>query len=208
MHRVTLDPNYPAAEVLSRAAAILRDGGLVAFPTDTLYGLGADPRLSVAVEAVLRVKGRVPTRGLPLVAADLEQVDAIGKLSPLGARLASGFWPGPLTLLIEARGGVLKSVHGGSGLVAVRVPDHAVARGLAQALGHPVISTSANRSGEREASTPDEVVVALGEAVDLLLDAGAAPGGSASTIVDATGRMPRLVRVGAVDWARVLESVT
>lgn len=207
MHRVSVDPGFPAAHLLSQAAAILRDGGLVAFPTDTLYGLGADPRLPAAVESILRVKGRPAARGLPLVAADLDQVDMVGRLSSLGARLAGVFWPGPLTVLIEARPDVHASVHGGSGLVAVRVPDHAVARGLARALGHPVVSTSANRSGEPEASTADEAVAALGEAIGFLLDAGASPGGPASTIVDATGAAPRLVRAGAIDWARVLESV-
>jgi len=208
MHRVTIDPIRPAAMILAHAASVIRDGGLVAFPTDTVYGLGADPRLAEAVAAVCRVKGRTGQVGLPLVAADLEQVEMVGRLTRLAAHLADRFWPGPLSVLIEAAPSVSGAIHGGSGLVAVRVPDHAVARGLARALGHPIVATSANRSGEPAATTPDEVAGALGEAIEVLLDAGASPGELPSTIVDATGAEPRLVRAGAITWARVLESVS
>jgi len=207
VHRISIDPLRPSPTALALAAALIRDGGLVAFPTDTLYGLGADPRLPDAVDAVYRAKGRTGSRALPLVASSVEQVEMVGRLTPLASRLAGSLWPGPLTVLIAALPVVPASIHGGSGRVAVRVPDHAVARGLAHALGHPIISTSANRTGTPAASTPDEVAASLGDVIGLLLDAGATPGGLPSTIVDASGAEPRLVRVGAVAWARVLESV-
>ncbi len=203
-----MSPTDPAPAALERAAAVLLAGGLVVFPTDTLYALAADPRDPDAVGRVFGVKGRAAGRPLPLVAAGLEQVErSLGRLSPLTRRLADRFWPGPLTLLVEVGDAVAAAVAGESATVAVRVPGHAVARGLAAALGYPVVSTSANRSGGAAPTTADEALASLGEPVDLVLDAGAAPGGLPSTIVDARGAAPRLVRAGAIPFADVREAV-
>jgi L-threonylcarbamoyladenylate synthase len=143
---------------------------------------------------------------LPLIAASIEQVrDHVGTMTPLAERLAARGWPGALTLIIPASSRLCPEVHLSTGTVAVRVADNAIARALAEAAGHPITSTSANRSGEPPASTPQQVIDSLGERLDVLIDHGPTPGGLASTIVDVTGDAPILVRAGAIAWDRVLE---
>jgi L-threonylcarbamoyladenylate synthase len=201
MLRLRLNAIAPDATVLERAAAVIRDGRLVAFPTDTLYGLAADPYNPEAVARVFQAKGRSADRALPLIAADEEQISAqLGPLPPLGRELARRFWPGPLTLLIEAPADLAAHVAGGTSRVGVRVPSHDVARGLCRASRSVLTATSANVSGQPPVDNPDDVAAALGDRVDLLLDGGRSPGGPPSTIVDVTGAEPRLVRAGAILW--------
>jgi L-threonylcarbamoyladenylate synthase len=205
---LTISPDDPDPRALARAADILRGGGLVVFPTDTFYGLAADPRREDAVDRVFGTKGRSSLLALPLIAADLDQVAsaAIG-LSLLTRRLAVRFWPGPLTLVADVAPGIVAAVHGGTGTVAVRVPDHAAARRLAAHAGFPIVSTSANRSGDPAVNTADAVVASIGDLVDLVLDGGPTPGGEPSTIVDARGPKPVLIRAGAVPFSRVMEAL-
>ena len=188
------------------AVRVIDAGRVVALPTDTLYGLAADPFRPDAVERVFHIKGRAADRALLLIAADRAQVvRCVGPLPALADRLANTFWPGPLTLLVPAPPTLADAVSGGTGLVGVRVPAHAVARGLCRACDRPLTATSANVSGQPAPADAAEVERQLGDAIDLLLDAGPAPGGEASTIVDVTGSGVRLVRSGAVEWGRVLE---
>lgn len=204
-----ISPDDPEADLVADAATVLARGGLVAYPTDTLYGLGADPRNADAVARVYVAKGRGTGAALPLIAADLGQVESgAGACTAATRRLASRFWPGPLALVVDASPRLAAAVHGGSGTVAVRVPGHAVARALARALGSPVTATSANRSGHPAPADAAGVLAALGEDVDLVLDAGATRGGQPSTIVDARGERPRLVREGAIPFAHVLEALS
>jgi L-threonylcarbamoyladenylate synthase len=208
VERLTISPTDPEPETLAYAAEILLRGGLVVYPTDTLYGLGADPRRADAVSRVYRAKGRGTAHALPLIAADIQQVEAAAtSLSPATRRLAERFWPGPLTLVVDAAPAIDPSVHGGGGTVAVRVPDQAVARGLAARVGFPIVSTSANRSATQAAATADAAVATIGERVDLVLDCGSTVGGEPSTIVDARSGAPRLLRAGAVPFSRVLEAL-
>lgn len=201
MRRVFVDPEAPQRDALQEAAKWIRLGGLVALPTDTLYGLAADPFRADAVTRLMAVKGRAAASALPLIAADADQIAArFGRLSPAGERLASKFWPGPLTLLIPAPETLAHGVAAGTGRVGVRVPAHDVARAICRAADRPVTATSANRSGQPATADPAEVERTLGEDVDLLIDAGPTPGGAPSTIVDVTGGAPRLVRAGAVSW--------
>jgi L-threonylcarbamoyladenylate synthase len=203
--RVRIEQGRRVDEQLQPAVDAIRGGGVVAFPTDTFYGLAVDPRSTVAVRQLFQVKRRPPDQAIPLIAANLDQViDQVGMLTPLGARLASRYWPGPLTLIIPASSGLCAEVHLGTGKVAVRVPDHDIARALALAAGHAITSTSANRSGLPPMSKADEVVSAFGDSIDVVIDAGPTPGGLPSTIVDVTGADPVLVRAGAVPWDRVL----
>ena len=199
----------PAAlrpEDLTAAADALRTGGIVAFPTETFYGLAVDPRSAPAVERVFALKGRSSGQALPLIAAGVEQVATqVGTLSPLARRLADRAWPGPLTLIIAASPALCEHVHRSTGKVAVRVTADPVARALAERAGHPITSTSANLSGETPAVTADAVARAFDDRLDVLIDAGRTPGGLPSTIVDATGDTPLLVRAGIVAWERVLE---
>lgn len=201
-----INPHSPDPTVIHRAARVVLGGGLVAYPTDTLYGLAADPRSAAAVERLFGVKGRVADQAIPLIAADLEQVEReVGVMTVLARRLAAAFWPGPLTLVIHALPGIVTAVHAGTGRVAVRVPNHRVALALAACCGCPVTSTSANLSGQPATGVADDVRVTLGDRIDALLDGGPTPGGAPSTIVDATGDRPLLLRAGIVAWDRVLE---
>jgi L-threonylcarbamoyladenylate synthase len=204
MIRVVVNRTEPEPLLLDRAAAVILAGGLVALPTDTLYGLAADPFNAAAVRRVFLVKGRTLARALPLVAADVAQINSqLGPLSPIALALARRFWPGPLTLLVPASGVLAADVTGGTGRVGVRVPAHAVARGLCRACGSVLTATSANLSGRPPSNDPDDVARSLGSALDILLDAGPAPGGPSSTIVDVTGVELQLVRAGAIPWEEV-----
>lgn len=201
-----VEAGRPDRHALSQAASIIRDGGIVAYPTDTLYGLAANPWSAAAMAQLYRIKGRPVDAAIPLIAAGIAQIEAAGgRLGSISRRLAEGFWPGPLTLILPAWAGLDPGVHAGLGTVAVRVPDHPVARMLAELHGGLITSTSANRSGEPATVDPEQVRRTLGAGLDALIDAGPSPGGPPSTIVDAGGREPRLVRAGAVPWHRVLE---
>lgn len=204
--RVVVDPVVPDEGLLREAAGRLAAGEVVAFPTDTLYGLAVDPRSGRAVRKLREVKGRAAALAIPLIAADLGQVLAqVGRVTETGRRLAEAFWPGPLSLVIEASTDLVPGVVAPDGTVAVRVPAHAVARGLARVAGHPITATSANRSGQPPAVTAAEVERALGDLIELVVDAGAAPGGPPSTMVRVVGDRAELVRAGAIAWSRVLE---
>src|SRR5262245_11751219 len=208
MIRVRVNPTEPETAILEHAAEIIAAGGVIALPTDTLYGLAADPFCRRAVARVFAVKGRSGARALPLIVADREQiVRCIGTLPQTAERLARAFWPGPLTLLLEAPRTLPDEVTAGTGRVGVRVPAHEVARGACRVCGIPLTATSANLSDEPATADPDEVARTLGGQIDLLLDAGIITGGRPSTIVDVTGSAPRLVRSGAVPWDRVLAYV-
>jgi L-threonylcarbamoyladenylate synthase len=205
VRRVFVDPGSPQRDAIQEAAKWILSGGVVALPTDTLYGLAADPFSPAAVARVFQVKGRAAERALPLIAADRQQVTAqLGPLSATSARLAERFWPGPLTLLVAAPRELAREVTGGTGRVGVRVPANDVARAICRAVGRPLTATSANLSGEPPTADPDLVERALGDRIDLLIDTGPARGGAASTIVDVTGAEPVLVRAGAVAWDDIL----
>ena len=211
------------ASAIARAARVILAGGVVAIPTDTLYGLAADPFRADAVARIIEIKER-PERALPLIAADAEQVAArLGALPPMALALARSFWPGPLTLLIDAPPSLAPGVTAATGRVGVRVPAHDVARALCRACGSPLTATSANISGAPATASPDEVERTIGARIDLLLDAGVTPAGlprrsavgaeagakpgRPSTIVDVTGPAPRLIREGAVSWEEVVACV-
>lgn len=199
----------PERDVLEHVVEALTSGRVVAYPTDTFYGLGVDPRSDAAVAALYEVKGRASSEALPLIASDLARIEAqLGPLSDTARKLAAAFWPGPLTLVVPMGAARLAAgVTAGRDTLAIRVPAHLVARAVAGAIGGLVTSTSANRSGQPPASTAQEVMRALGRDVALVLDGGATTGESASTIVDVTGVHPTLVRPGQVPFDRVLESL-
>ena len=186
------------------AIEVIRSGGLVAIPTDTLYGLAADPFNPKAVDRVFAAKGRVDAQAVALVASDAAQVLArLGPLTPMARRLADHFWPGPLTILMIASSVLAPRVSAGTGLVGVRVPDHRVTRELCRLASLPLVATSANLSGEPPSHDPDDVAAAFGDSIDVLVDSGPTPGGPPSTIVDATGASPRLIRAGAISLERI-----
>ena len=199
-----VDARDPDPVAMSRAAAILRDGGLVAFPTDTVYGLAVDPRQDDAVERLYDAKGRERGMAIPLIAGRIEQALEAARLGARERRLAEAFWPGPLSIVLPALPTIAAAVRGPGETVAVRVPDHAVARALALAFGFPITATSANLSGQAAAASADAIDPTLASRLDAVIDVGAAPGGPPSTIVELTPEGPRLVRAGAIAWDRVL----
>jgi L-threonylcarbamoyladenylate synthase len=206
MRRVAIGADQQASvSALADAVAVISRGGVVAIPTDTLYGLAVDPFSSTAIGHLFAVKGRATERAVALVGADTEQViSQLGALPPAARTLASRYWPGPLTLLVERPVSVPAELTGGSHLVGVRVPNHDVARALCRASGRLLTATSANITGEPASDDPDHIAqVFAGRGVDLLLDAGKTPGGPPSTIVEAHGDSVRLIRPGAISWDEV-----
>jgi L-threonylcarbamoyladenylate synthase len=195
-----------SAEGISRAAQLLRSARVVAFPTDTLYGLAVDPRRDDAVERLFALKGRRPDAAVPLIATDVEQAMTAGEFGPTELRLARAFWPGPLSIIVAATPAIVRAALGGGATVAIRVPAHAAARDLAAAFGFPITATSANASGERPAESADDVARSLPD-VDCIVDAGRVAGGSPSTIVRIDRGVPMLVRDGAIAWDRVIRSL-
>ncbi|MFI6984908.1 L-threonylcarbamoyladenylate synthase [Embleya sp. NPDC050154] len=184
---------------IEKAAAVLRDGGLVALPTETVYGLGADAENPAALARVFQAKGRPPSHPLIVHIAGAERLGDWVREVPATARLlAARFWPGPLTLVLRRGGRVSPAATGGLETVAVRVPDHPVALALLSAFGGGVAAPSANRFGAVSPTTADHVRAELGDAVDFVLDGGPCLVGVESTIVDATGDVPSILRPGGV----------
>ena len=181
------------------AAEFLRSDGVIAYPTDTLYGLGCDSFSHKALDRILAVKGRSADKGLPLLLAEPDDVDLVARPgSPHFRPLAEAFWPGPLTLVLDPVPGLPAPVLGPTGAVGVRVPDHPVPRALVRALGKPIVGTSANLSGGPDPITAQDVYRALGDVIDHVIDGGPANRGLPSTVVDITGERPRILRAGAI----------
>ncbi len=206
VRRVEVDAIDPDPAAIALAVEVLRAGRVVAYPTDTLYGLAVDPRDILAVERLFSLKGRSALVAVPLIASDLEQALQAGEFGPRERRVAEAFWPGPLSIIVPAAASVAREALGGGRTVAVRVPAHAVARQLAAELRFCVTATSANATGQPSASTADAVATALPD-VDLLLDGGEAPGGAPSTIIAFDRHGPVLLRDGAIPWDRVIKSL-
>jgi len=208
MPRRAVDPVACVVDDFSQAVAWLRRGGVVALPTDTLYGLAVDPTSSTAVERLFELKRRAAETALPLIAASMDQVQqCVGALGPMSLRLAATFWPGPLSLVLDAPADLAPEVHGGRGSIAIRVPANRVATMLCAAWGRPLTATSANRSGEPPAASVDGLGDLASDSRLYIVDAGHTAGGAPSTIVDARAHAPILVRAGAIAWDRVLESL-
>jgi len=186
--------------VLSRCKAVIESGGVIAYPTDTFYGLGVDPRNLRAIRKVFAIKGRKTDQPILLLLHDRIDVSVwASEITPSALRLMDRFWPGPLTLVFRAARQVLPEVTAGTGTIGLRVPGNDVTRKLLGSVGHSLTGTSANRSGRPSPRTANEVLKELGDSIDLILDGGPAAEGRPSTIVDVTEEPPRLVRQGVVD---------
>jgi L-threonylcarbamoyladenylate synthase len=192
-------------KAIAAAAEQLRAGRLVAFPTETVYGLGADATNARAVAEIFAAKGRPRFNPLIVHVLGAEQAEAHAVLTPLARRLADAFWPGPLTLVLDKHDGspVCDLVTGGLTTLAVRAPDHPVARALLAAAGRPLAAPSANRSGHVSPTQAAHVDADLGDRIAMVLDGGATAHGLESTIVDARGETPVLLRLGAVPVATI-----
>ena len=183
---------------VEKGIRILKKGGIIAFPTDTVYGLGCDAFRLRAVERVYEVKRRPRHLPFPLLLSDISQATAVAKpLSGIALSLARRFWPGALTLVLPKSDSLPLYLSSG-GTVAVRIPGHPICLALIQGIGSPLVGTSANISGSYSALTANEVEEQLGDAIDFIIDGGKCPGGNESTIVDVTGAVPRILRQGMI----------
>lgn len=191
---------------IERAAEILRQGGVVAFPTDTVYGIGALASIDEAVLRLYRIKGRPAEKAIPLLFADVAQMlRAACRVPEIARRLAEHFLPGGLTLVLPKAESVSDIVSGGLDTVALRVPDHPLALALLRRLGAPLAATSANPSGKPSPATAEDVRQSLGDQIDLIIHDGACATGKDSTVVDLSDGVPRLLREGAIAWPDIVE---
>ena len=205
---LTVDPQHPEPEAIARAAAVLRRGGLVAFPTETVYGLGANALDADAVRRIFVAKGRPPHNPIIVHVADASRVREVAvDWPPVAERLAARFWPGPLTLVLPRAAAVPDIVTAGGPTVAVRVPIHPVALALLRAADMPIAAPSANPSTQLSPTRAGHVLEGLAGRIDLLLDGGPTPGGLESTVLDVTTSPPRLLRPGLVTPAQLEEVV-
>lgn len=205
---LTVNSRAPEARLIEEAAACLRGGGLVAFPTETVYGLGARADAPEAVARLIRVKGRPEGKPFSVLVADADAAQAPAEVSPIAQQLMQRYWPGPLTLVLPGKTG---------GMVGLRCPDHPVAQALVRAAGVPIAAPSANQSGGAELRTASEVQAALGGAIDLILDGGPARlpaalaaqagAGRPSTVVEVTPSGWRVLREGALSVAAITEAL-
>lgn len=183
---------------VKKGISILKRGGIVAFPTDTVYGLGACVSNQQAVERVYTIKERPRNIALPLLLANASQISEVAKAVPEVAwLLVRHFLPGALTIVLPKAESLSAIASGGGTTIAVRIPAHLIPIALAEGLGTPIVGTSANLSGKPSALTADEVYSQFGDKIDLVID-GECPGGKESTIVDATGETPVILREGAI----------
>ncbi len=187
------------------AVRVLRDGGLVCYPTDTVYGIGAAASDDATVRRLFAVKGRPLDKPLPLLLADVSDAARVAEVTPLAKALAGRFWPGALTIVMRKAVSYRSLALAGGDTVALRVPDHGLVRRIVRALGEPITGTSANRTGARAPMSAAEVAFQMGEMVELIIDGGQSRTGLESTVIDITHDKPEIVREGAVSRGEVEE---
>ena len=196
---------------INAAIDCLARGGVVAIPTDTLYGLAADATNPAALDRVYEVKGRPANMPLPVLVSGWEQVEmvsgAVGECSKLAGALAERFWPGSLTLVLPVSSDLPPRLTGGLDTIAIRMPHHEVPLALAEGIGKPITGTSANPSGGADITDPEDLRRTLGTLVDGIITSGAKPMGTASTIVAVSDRELTLLRAGALEFSDIRRAV-
>ncbi len=195
---IHIDATHPNPQ-FSRCRETVRAGGVVVYPTDTLYGLGADPKNALAVRRLFEIKGRRVDQPILLLIHDISEVrEWADEITPRAELFMKKFWPGPLTLVFKARNDVLGDLTAGTGRVGLRIPGNALTRNLLAFVGSALTGTSANRSGGQDPRSAEEAALAVGGMVDLILDAGSATESRPSTVVDVTSDTPVVLREGAI----------
>jgi len=194
---ISIDAHNPATILIQKATDIIRTGGILAYPTETFYGLAADPTNDAALARIFDIKGRSFNNPIALIIAHRADLKGLAQYVPEEAeKLMSKFWPGPLTLLFNARANVSTKLTAGTGKIGARISSHPIAHALTRGLGRPITATSANLSGGHECTTAQQVISQIGAAIDLIIDSGATPGGKGSTILDVTKTPPLIIREG------------
>jgi tRNA threonylcarbamoyl adenosine modification protein (Sua5/YciO/YrdC/YwlC family) len=194
--RLSVHPDNPQGRHIKRAAQVLADGGIIVYPTDTVYGLGCDITNKKAVERIIKIKGRDPKKPMSFVCSDLTHISRYSNVSNFAYRMLKRFLPGPYTFILEANREVPKMLLTKQKTVGIRIPDHQVALDLVAALDNPVLSTSANKTGEEPLSNPDDIEQSLGPLVDIILDVGVLHQ-TPSTVVSLVGDKVDILREGA-----------
>ena len=195
---VQIDPKLPSSELIDKATRVLREKGVIIYPTETLYGLGANPLFPEAMERIYAIKGRDAAKPIPFLIKDQEMLATLVEEVPLiGRQLMEQYWPGPLTLIFRAKKGLVPPLQGKDGTIGLRITAHPVARGIVEAMDAPLASTSANLAGAEDLIDGEELAQLFGDQVDLIINAGKVPG-QGSTIIDLTVEPPRLVREGMI----------
>lgn len=201
----TLNPATPEPKIIARAAAVIRGGGVVIFPTQGLYGLGADALNPAAVERIFALKGRDPGKPLLVLIHRRDQTEILAaEVNALTRRLMDRFWPGQVTFVLPAAPGLPRGLVSTEGKIGIRLAGHPVAVALAAAVGGPITGTSANLSGEGGCADLDQLQPEVKAAADLILDAGPLAGGPGSTVVDTYVTPPRILREGSVPAKEIL----
>lgn len=191
--------NFSEQQIIAKAAESLTNGGVIAYPTETFYGLGVDASNEKAIEKIFAVKGRDFKNPISLIISRPDDVYPLVKNVPEPAKkLMAAFWPGALTIVFSASDNVSGLLTAGSGKIGLRVSSHPVALQIAQTIKKPLTATSANLSGAPECSDASEVIEQIGDKIDAVLDFGKTPGGKASTIIDVTCNPPVILREGAI----------
>jgi L-threonylcarbamoyladenylate synthase len=204
---IAIAPEAPQADLLQEAVRVLQQGGVVAYPTDTVYGLAVDATNVTAIARLFTAKQRSGDKAIPLIIGEMSQLSQVAARIPLGAeRLMQAFWPGPLTLLFEPQSSIPAELRGSSACIGVRWPAALISQHLACMLGRPITATSANRSGAAAALTAPQVMAQLGSTVNLILDGGTASSTEVSTVLDVSVAPPRLLRAGKIS-PQAIESV-
>jgi L-threonylcarbamoyladenylate synthase len=204
---MNIDSQRPDDSMIAEVSSILREGGIVAYPTETFYGLGADGLNEDAVKKIFLIKGRNFKNPISVIIGDANDVRGLVEEIPAFAvQLMERFWPGALTIIFNASKGVSPLLTAGTGKIGIRLSSHPVATALARKLGHPITATSANTSGKRECTRAEEVIEDIGEEVDVIVDGGRTPGGSGSTIIDITIDPPAILREGVIPKHKLTNS--
>ena len=202
-----IDPRTPDAETLAEAVRVLYEGGVVAFPTETFYGLGADGHIEDAIKKIFVIKGRSFKNPISVIIGNATDVRGLVEEIPECAlHLMEQFWPGALTIIFKASPDVSPLLTAGTGKIGIRLSSHPVAAALANRLGHPITATSANLSGKPECTSADEVIRGIGDQLDAVMDGGQTPGGLGSTIVDVTTDPPVILREGSIPKYKLANS--
>jgi len=207
-HIIKIDPGHPEPDRIDEAVAVLKNGGVIAFPTETFYGLGADARNEASIDKIFGIKGRDFKNPILVVIGDVRHLEAFAEDIPAEAhKLVDRFWPGPLTIVFRAAPSVSPTLTAGSGKIGIRLTSHPVAMEISKRLGGPVTATSANLSGAPECSSVVEVISQLEGKLDGVIDGGHTPGGKGSTIVDVTVYPPKVLREGMIPSSLIQDTL-
>jgi len=205
---IKIDPLHPDPTLIQAAVESLRQGGILAYPTETFYGLGADAGNEAAIEKLFRIKGRDFSNPIPILIGEEDELEGLVTEVPEAARrLIRVFWPGPLTLVFRASQKVSPRLTANTGLIGIRISSHPSARSLGKTLGAPLTTTSANISGGKESTTAQEVTHTIGPLLDGIIDGGKTPGLKGSTIINIAVSPPQILRVGIISENEITEAL-